>query len=85
LCPLVDTDNHGMVTLKRLERQLLLWLDAHLSQLGDFLCKDGFGSGCRVDAVGLDGDDDPTTNLQKETSCVHVSSVVMIIGGKAYR
>jgi hypothetical protein len=66
---LVYTDNHGVVTLERLKRQLLLGLDAHLPQLGNFLCEDGFGRGGRVDTVGLDGDDDTTTNLEEETSC----------------
>jgi hypothetical protein len=64
---LVHTNNHGVVTLERLERQLLLWLDAHFPQLGDFLCEDGFGRGGRVDTVGLDGDDDAATDLEEET------------------
>lgn len=57
-----------MVTLEGLEGQLLLGLDAHLPQLGDFLRKDGFGSGGRVDTVGLDGDDDTASYLEEETS-----------------
>jgi hypothetical protein len=65
---LVDTDDHGVVTLERLKRQLLLGLDAHLSQLCDFLSEDGFWCGGRVNAVGLDGDDDTSANLQEETS-----------------
>jgi hypothetical protein len=32
------------------------------------LCEDGFGRGGRVDTVGLDGDDDTTTDLEEETS-----------------
>jgi hypothetical protein len=67
---LVHTDNHGVVTLERLKRQLLLGLDAHFPQLGDFLCEDGFRCGGRVDTVGLDGDDDTTTDLKEETSYV---------------
>jgi hypothetical protein len=58
-----------VVTLEGLERKLLLGLDAHLPQLGNFLCEDGFGRGGRVDTVGLDGDDNTTTDLEEETSC----------------
>jgi hypothetical protein len=65
---LVDTDDHGVITLERLEGELLLGLDAHLPQLGDFLSEDSLGCGSRVDTVGLDGDDDTTANLQEETS-----------------
>jgi hypothetical protein len=65
---LVDADDHGVVTLERLERQLLLGLDAHFPQLGDFLCEDSFGRGGRVDTVGLDGDDDAAADLEEETS-----------------
>ena len=64
---LVDTDDHGVVTLEGLEGKLLLGLDAHLPQLGDFLGEDGLGGGGRIDTVGLDGDDDTTANLQEET------------------
>ena len=56
-----------MVTLEGLKGKLLLGLDAHLSQLVDFLCEDGFGGGSRVDTVGLDGDDDTTSNLEEES------------------
>lgn len=72
---LVDTHNHGVITLKGLKRQLLLGLDAHLPQLGDFLGKDGFGRGGRVDTVGLDGDDNTTANLEEEASYKKVSRV----------
>jgi hypothetical protein len=65
---LVDTDDHGVVTLEGLEGKLLLGLDAHLPQLGDFLSEDGLGGGGRIDTVGLDGDDDATANLQEEAS-----------------
>jgi hypothetical protein len=57
-----------VITLERLEGELLLGLDAHLPQLGDFLSEDGLGCGSRVDTVGLDGDDDTTADLQEETS-----------------
>lgn len=65
---LVNTDNHGVITLEGLKSQLLLGLDAHFPQLGDFLCEDGFGGGGRVDTVGLDGDDDTASDLEEETS-----------------
>ena len=68
-CALVNTNDHRMVALEGLEGQLLLGLDAHLPQLGDFLCEDGFGRGGRVDTVGLDGDDDAATDLEEETGC----------------
>jgi len=77
---LVHTDDHGVVTLKGLERQLLLGLDAHFPQLGDFLCEDGFGRGGRVDAVGLDGDDDAAADLEEETGCEKLARF-MILGG----
>jgi hypothetical protein len=62
-----------VVTLKRLERQLLLGLDTHFSKLGDFGGENCFGGGCAVNAVGLDGDDDTAANLEEETGCRHVS------------
>jgi hypothetical protein len=65
---LVHTDNHGVITLERLKRKLLLGLDAHLPQLGDFLCEDGFGRGGRVDAVGLDRDNNAAADLEEEAS-----------------
>lgn len=66
---LVDTDDHGVVTLERLEGKLLFGLDTHLSQLGDFLCEDSLGCGSRIDTVGLDGNDDTTSYLEEETGC----------------
>lgn len=65
---LIDTNDHGVVTLEGLKSQLLLGLDAHLPQLGNFLGEDSLGCGSRVDTVGLDGDDDTTADLQEETS-----------------
>jgi hypothetical protein len=65
---LVNTDNHGVVTLEGLKSQLLLGLDAHLPQLRDFLGEDGLGGSSRVDTVGLDGNDDTTADLQEEGS-----------------
>lgn len=74
LLALVNTDNHSVVTLERLERELLLGLDAHLPELGDFLCEDGFRRGGRVDTVGLDRDDDASTDLEEESSCGSLAS-----------
>lgn len=65
---LINTDNHGVVTLERLERKLLLGLNAHLPQLCDFLCEYGFRRRGRIDTVGLDGDDDTSADLQEQTS-----------------
>ena len=65
---LVHANDHSVVTLERLKRKLLLGLDAHLPQLGDFLCEDGFGRGGGIDAVGLDGDYDSAANLEEEAS-----------------
>lgn len=72
---LVDANHHGVVTLERLECQLLLGLDAHLSQLSDFLCEDGLGGSGRIDTVGLDGDDDSATNLEEETGWKMISRI----------
>ena len=63
----VNTDNHGVVTLERFKSQLLLGLDAHFPELGNFLSEDSLRCGGRVDTVGLDGDDDTATNLQEKT------------------
>jgi hypothetical protein len=57
-----------VVTLEGLKGKLLLGLDAHLPQLGDFLCEDGFRCSGRIDTVGLDGDDDTSADLKEETS-----------------
>lgn len=63
---LVDTGNHGVVSLERLKSKLLLGLDALLPELDDFSCEDGLGGGGRVDTVGLDGDEDTTADLEEE-------------------
>lgn len=56
-----------MVTLERLKGQLFLGLDTHVPQLGNFRGEYGLGGGSRIDAVGLDGDDDTSTDLQEKT------------------
>lgn len=66
---LVDTDDHGVVTLVRLKGELLLGLDALLAHVVDLRREDLGGGGGRVDTVGLDGDDDCSLLLQ-EVVCV---------------
>lgn len=72
---LVHSYNHSVIALEGLKRKLLLWLDAHFPQLGYFLCEDSFGSGCGVDTVGLDGDDNAATDLEEQTGCEESASV----------
>ena len=66
-CALVDTSNHGVISLEGLKGKLLLGLDALLSHLLHLTGEDGLGGGSRVDTVGLDGDDDTTSNLEEES------------------
>jgi hypothetical protein len=82
---LVDTDNHGVVTLEGLEGQLLLGLDAHFPELGDFLGEDGFGGGGRVDTVGLDGDDDTASDLEEETGWEELAMIQSGVIMNTYR
>lgn len=65
-CALVDTSNHGVVSLEGLKGKLLLGLDALLSHLLNLTGEDGLGGSGRVDTVGLDGDKDTTTDLQEQ-------------------
>ena len=54
-----------VITLVRLQSQLLPWLH-HLSlKLLDFLSENGLGGCGRVDTAGLDGDDNVTLVLQE--------------------
>ena len=62
---LVDADDHGVVTLVRLEGELLLGLDALLAHVVDLGRKDLGGRRRRVDTVGLDGDDDRASLLEE--------------------
>ena len=39
---LIYTDNHGVVTLERLQCELFLWLDALFSELDNFSCEYSF-------------------------------------------
>lgn len=78
LCrPLVDTNNHGVVSFEGLEGKLLLRLDALLAQLLDLAGEDGLRRCGRVDTVGLDGDDDTTANLKEEMG-VHADDTGLI-------
>jgi hypothetical protein len=55
-----------VVSLEGLKGQLLLGLNALLSQLLDFSGENGSRSGGGIDTVGLDGDNDTTTNLEEQ-------------------
>jgi hypothetical protein len=54
-----------VVSLEGLERQLLLGLYPLLPQLINLGGEDGFGCGGRVNAVGLDGHDDASADLEE--------------------
>merc|ERR1711881_728402 len=74
---LVDTNDHSVVSLERLQRQLLLGLDTLLPQLDHFSREDLLGRGGRIDTVGLDGDDDTTTDLE-ELMCVQSNNTGLV-------
>ena len=54
-----------MVTLERLQGQLLLRLNLLLTHLLDLLGENNLGLGCAVNTVGLDGDDNTTLVLEE--------------------
>ena len=60
-----DADNDGVISLVGFECDLLLWLHLLRLHLLDLTGENCFGLGCRVDAVGLNGDDEVTAVLQK--------------------
>ena len=62
---LVLANDNAVVSLVRLECQLLLRLDALSPQLLYLLGENGFGGGCAVDTVGLDGDADTAADLEE--------------------
>lgn len=62
---LVDTSDDTVVTLERLEGQLLLGLNLLLAHLLDLLSEHNLGLGCAVNTVGLDGDNDTTSILEE--------------------
>lgn len=59
-----------MITLERLQSKLLLGLDTHFAHLVDFTGEHCLGSSGRVNAVGLDRDEDTTTCLQEERGVI---------------
>ena len=61
----VDADDDSMVALVGLEGHLLLRLHFFGLHLLDLSGKDDLGLGGRVDAVGLDGDDEVAAVLQE--------------------
>lgn len=63
--PVVHTANHGVISLERLEGELLLGLDALLPKLGDLAGEDSLGRGSGVDTAGLDGDDNTAADLEE--------------------
>lgn len=65
---LVDTDDHGMVSLERLESKLLLRLDPLRSELLNFLGEYNLRGGRTVDTVGLDRDDNAAADLEEQMS-----------------
>lgn len=67
LCrPLVDTRYKRMITLKRLESQLLLGLNAHFPHLLDFLSEDDFRLCGGIDTVGFNGDQNAASDLEEQ-------------------
>jgi len=62
---LVHTDHHSVVSLERLECQLLLRLDPLFPELDDLSCENSFRGGGTVNAVGLDRDHDAATNFEE--------------------
>lgn len=63
------TGYHCVVTLIRLQRNLLDRLELRVFQFLHFGRKNGFRDGCRVDTAGFDGDDDVATVFE-EGLCV---------------
>ena len=61
----IDADDDGVVSLVRLEGDLLLRLHLLGLHLLDLAGEDDLGLGGRVDAVGLDGDDEVAAVLQE--------------------
>jgi len=62
----IATGNHGVVSLERLQGQLLQRLDSLISQLLDLSRKHGLRRSSTVNAVCLDRNDNPTTDLQEQ-------------------
>lgn len=62
----VDSADHGVISLERLQGELLLGLHPLLTHLLNFTGEDGLWCGRAVDAVGLDRDDDTAVVLQEQ-------------------
>lgn len=62
----VTADNDTVISLVRLQGQLLQRLDSLLSQLLNLSGEDSLGIDSRVNTVGLDGDDDTSLVLQEQ-------------------
>lgn len=62
----IDSANHSVVSLERLQSELLLGLQPLLTHLLNLTGEDGLRCGRAVDTVGLDGHDDTTTVLQEK-------------------
>lgn len=62
----VTSGNHGVITLEWLQSQLLKWLHALLSHLLNLTSENGLWCGGRIDTVGLDGDENTTSDLEEE-------------------
>jgi hypothetical protein len=61
----VASNHHGVITLVRLESELLMRLDVLCLHSLDLGGKDGLGGGGRVDTRGLDGDDNVSSVLEE--------------------
>lgn len=66
-----------MISLERLKGKLLLGLDALLPELDDFTCEHGLGGGGGIDTVGLDGNEDTTSDLEEQV-CVEADNTGLI-------
>ena len=63
--PLIHTNNHSMIPLKRLQRQLLLGLNPLIPQLHHLSREHCLRRSSRVDTIGLDRDNNPTSDFQE--------------------
>jgi len=77
LTAVVDTRYDTVVSLERLQRQLLFRLDSFFPHLLDLVCENDLGLGRRVDTVCLDGDQDTTADLQEQV-CVQADDTSLI-------
>lgn len=64
----ISSSNNTMVSLERLESQLLQRLHTLLTHLLYLASKDSFGCSSRIDTVCLDGHDDSTADFEEEMS-----------------